>query len=120
MFRRKGENLHAIYVLLFLNIAFFLLEHQDAKRFAALFSFTRAGIIRGELWRLFTYQFTQAGQGWFFFPRPLVLFFNLLLLYLMGNALEEEWERAGLRGGDRGLRPGEDRGRDRSHVQRSA
>jgi membrane associated rhomboid family serine protease len=91
MFRRKGENLHAIYVLLFLNIAFFLLEHQDAKRFAALFSFTRAGIIRGELWRLLTYQFTQAGQGWFFFPRPLVLFFNLLLLYLMGNALEEEW-----------------------------
>jgi membrane associated rhomboid family serine protease len=91
MFRRKGENLHAIYVLLFLNIAFFLLEHQDAKRYAALFSFNRAGIIRGELWRLFTYQFTQAGQGWFFFPRPLVLFFNLLLLYLMGSALEEEW-----------------------------
>jgi len=91
MFRRKGENLHAIYVLLFLNIAFFLLEHQDAKRYAALFSFNRDGIIRGELWRLFTYQFTQAGQGWFFFPRPLVLFFNLLLLYLMGRALEEEW-----------------------------
>lgn len=91
MFRRKGENLHAIYILLFLNIAFFLLEHQDAKRYAAIFSFTREGLLRGEVWRLVTYQFTQAGQGWFFFPRPLVLFFNLLLLYLMGSALEEEW-----------------------------
>jgi membrane associated rhomboid family serine protease len=91
MFRRKGENLHAIFILLFLNIAFFLLEQQDAARYAALFRFDRAAVLRGELWRLVTYQFTQAGQGWFFFPRPLVLFFNLLLLYLMGSALEEEW-----------------------------
>jgi len=91
MLRRKGENLHAVYILLFLNVAFFMLEYQDASRYAAVFGFDRSAVAAGELWRLFTYQFTQAGQGWLFFPKPLVLFFNLLLLYLMGSALEEEW-----------------------------
>jgi membrane associated rhomboid family serine protease len=90
MFRRKGENLHSIYILLFLNVAFFLLEYQDGPHYASLFAFDRAAVRAGQVWRLVTYQFT-AGQGWLFFPRPLVLFFNLLLLYLMGAALEEEW-----------------------------
>jgi membrane associated rhomboid family serine protease len=91
MFRSRGENLRSIYILLFLTIAFFLLEYQDVQKYASLFSFERNAVADGEIWRVFTYQFTQAGQGLFVFPRPLVLFFTLLLLYLMGSALEEEW-----------------------------
>lgn len=94
MFRKRGENLHTIYVFLFLNVAFFFLEYQDAKKFATLFSFDRASFLAGQYWRILTYQFTQAGQGWFFFPKPLVLFFTLLILYLMGTAVEEEWGTA--------------------------
>jgi membrane associated rhomboid family serine protease len=91
MFRSRGENLRSIYILLFLTIAFFVLEYQDVQKYANLFSFERNAVAAGEIWRVFTYQFTQAGQGLFVFPRPLVLFFTLLLLYLMGSALEEEW-----------------------------
>jgi membrane associated rhomboid family serine protease len=78
-------------VLLFLSIAFFFLEHQDGEKYARLFAFDWPSVTHGELWRLVTYQFTQAGQGWFAFPKPVVLFFSLLLLYLMGSAIEEEW-----------------------------
>lgn len=91
MLRKRGENLHTVYVFLFLNVAFFFLEHQDEKRFATLFSFDRVSFLAGQYWRVLTYQFTQAGQGWFFFPKPLALFFTLLILYLMGAAVEEEW-----------------------------
>ncbi len=94
VFRSKGQNLHSVYVLLFLCIAFFFLEHQDADKYARLFSFNADAVASGEVWRLLTYQFTQAGQGWFAFPRPVVLFFTLLLLYLMGSALEEAWGTA--------------------------
>lgn len=94
MLSAKGENLHSVYVLLFLYIAFFFLEHQDAERFALLFSFERDAVSNGELWRLFTFQFTQAGQGWFAFPKAVVLFFTLLLLYVMGSALEDAWGTA--------------------------
>lgn len=87
----KVENLRSVYILLFLNIAFFFLEHQDPSRYAALFAFDRDAVFGGEIWRLFTWQFTQSGQGWFAFPRAVVLFFTLLLLYLMGTAVEEEW-----------------------------
>ena len=91
MFPKRGENLHSIYILLFLTVAFFLLEYQDPQRYAALFSFDRGAVASGQAWRLFTYQFTQAGQGWFFIPKPLVLFFTMLVLYIMGLAVEEEW-----------------------------
>jgi membrane associated rhomboid family serine protease len=91
MLRKRGENLHTIYVFLFLNVALFFLEYQDERKFATLFSFDRASFSAGQFWRILTYQFTQAGQGWFFFPKPLVLFFSLLILYLMGSAVEEAW-----------------------------
>jgi membrane associated rhomboid family serine protease len=91
MFRARGENLRSVYILLFLCIAFFFLEYQDAEKFGRLFSFDRTAVMNGEVWRLVTYQFTVTGHGWFFFPKPLVLFFTLLLLYLMGAAVEEEW-----------------------------
>ena len=39
MFRSRGENLRSVFVLLFLNVAFFLLEHQDPAKYARLFRF---------------------------------------------------------------------------------
>lgn len=88
MFRSRGENLRSVFILLFLNVAFFLLEHQDPEKYALLFGFDWNAVRDGEVWRLVTYQFTQAGQG---FMEALSLFITLLLLYMMGSALEEEW-----------------------------
>lgn len=88
MFRSRGENLRSVFILLFLNVAFFLLEHQDPKKYALLFRFDWDAVRAGEVWRLVTYQFTQAGTG---FMEALSLFITLLLLYMMGSALEEEW-----------------------------
>lgn len=92
--REKNENLHSVFILLFLNIAFFFLEHQDAEKYALLFQFDADAVMSGELWRVFTYQFTQAGQWSFPFPKPVVLFFTLLLLYWFGSSIEEEWGTA--------------------------
>ncbi len=94
MLRTRGENLRCVLILLFLTIAFFFLEVQDPQKYGLLFEFDRASVFSGEVWRLFSFQFTQHGQGWFAFPAPVVLFFTLLLLYLMGSAIEEEWGTA--------------------------
>ena len=88
MFRSRGENLRSVFVLLFLNVAFFLLEHQDREKYARLFSFDWDAVRGGQVWRLVTYQFTQPGAG---IMQALSLFITLLLLYMMGTALEEEW-----------------------------
>lgn len=80
---RSRENLHVIYILLFLEAAFFLLQMQDPERYRAMFAFIPERFFAGEVWRLITYQFTQGSA--------LGLFFALLILYIMGNALEEEW-----------------------------
>jgi membrane associated rhomboid family serine protease len=88
MFRSRGENLRSVFVLLFLNVAFFLLEHQDPEKYARLFRFDWNAVLHGEVWRMVTWQFTQAGNG---FMEALSLFITLLLLYIMGTALEEEW-----------------------------
>jgi membrane associated rhomboid family serine protease len=88
MFRFRGENLRSVFILLFLNVAFFLLEHQDPEKYALLFRFETDAVAGGEVWRLLTYQFTQAGTG---MMEALSLFITLLLLYMMGSALEEEW-----------------------------
>jgi membrane associated rhomboid family serine protease len=94
MFRRRGENLHTIYIFLFLNIVFFFLEYQDPGKFSRLFSFDRASFLSGQFWRVLTYQFSWSGQGWAFIPKYVFLFFTLFILYLMGAALEEEWGSA--------------------------
>ena len=92
MFRSRGENLRSTYILLFLNVAFFMLQYQDAQKFARLFGFDRNMVAAGQIWRLFTYQFAQAGHvGLFTIPPVLTLFLNLVLLSLMGFAVEEEW-----------------------------
>lgn len=91
MFRSRGENLRSVFILLFLNVALFLLQHQDREKFARLFSFDAGAVKAGELWRIFTWQFTQAGTG---FVEVLSLFITLLLLYIMGSAVEEEWGTA--------------------------
>jgi membrane associated rhomboid family serine protease len=92
MFRSRGENLRSTYILLFLNVAFFLLQYQDGQKFVRLFGFDRDGVAAGQIWRLFTYQFAQGGHlGLFTIPPVLTLFLNLVLLSLMGFAVEEEW-----------------------------
>lgn len=88
MFRSRGENLRSVFILLFLNIAFFLLEHQDPEKYARLFRFEWDAVLAGEVWRLVTWQFTAAGTGWI---EALALFVTLLVLYMMGTAIEEEW-----------------------------
>ncbi len=88
MFLTRGENLRSVFVLLFLNVAFYLLEFQDRAKYARIFSFDWDAVRDGQVWRLVTYQFTQAGTG---FMGTLSLFITLLLLYMMGTALEEEW-----------------------------
>ena len=88
MFRSRGENLRSVFILLFLNVAFFLLEHQDPEKYTRLFAFDADAVASGQFWRVFTYQFTAAGSGWL---EALALFVTLLLLYMMGSALEEEW-----------------------------
>lgn len=89
MFRSRGENLRSIFVLLFLYVAFFFLEYQDAKKFAQLFAFDLDGVLNGEVWRLVTYQFTHTAPG-VTLPRPLALILTLLLLHLFGSATEDE------------------------------
>jgi membrane associated rhomboid family serine protease len=92
MFRSRGENHRSTYVLLFLNIAFFMLQYQDREKFVRLFRFESGAVAAGELWRLFTYQFMQAGGiGVWNIPPVFVLFLNLILLTLMGTSIEEEW-----------------------------
>ena len=88
MFRSRGENLRSVFVLLFLNVAFFLLEHQDPRKYASLFRFEWPAVLHGQVWRALTWQFTQAGEGWL---EAIALFVTLLLLYMMGSAIEEEW-----------------------------
>lgn len=88
MFRSRGQNLRSVFILLFLNVAFFLLEHQDPEKYVRLFRFDWTAITHGQWWRLMTWQFTSAGEGWL---EALSLFVTLLLLYMMGSALEEEW-----------------------------
>jgi membrane associated rhomboid family serine protease len=94
MTRHRGENLRSVFVLLFLTIALFFLEYQDPQRYALLFAFDRDAVMAGEAWRLVSYQFTQYAQGWLALPAPVVLFFTLIILYLMGSAIEEEWGTA--------------------------
>lgn len=83
MIKRTADNLNTIYVLLFLNVAFFFLQLQDFERYQAAFQLDRDRVFSGQLWRLFTYQFVQGGA--------LSLFFSLLILYIMGSAIEEQW-----------------------------
>lgn len=77
----RRENLNSIYILLFLEIAFFLIQFQDPERYGSFFAFDRGRVMRGEIWRLFTFQFVHGGL--------LSLFFGLLILYVMGSVVEE-------------------------------
>jgi membrane associated rhomboid family serine protease len=76
------ENLRSIYVFLFLTVAFYMLQLQDPQRYVSFFAFDSGRILSGEVWRLVTFQFIGGGTLW--------LFFQLLILYLMGGVVEEE------------------------------
>jgi len=83
MASRTRENLNSIYILLFLTVVFFFLQKQDPEKYILLFSFDRDAVMAGQVWRLFTYQFVQSSMLW--------LFFELLILYIMGGVLEQLW-----------------------------
>ncbi|HVR41110.1 MAG TPA: hypothetical protein VMU84_18600 [Thermoanaerobaculia bacterium] len=89
--RSRGENLRSVFVLAFLTIALFILETRDTAKYARVFSFDRNAVASGEVWRVVTWQFTQVAKVPLDFPRPIVFFVSLLLLLLMGSAVEEEW-----------------------------
>lgn len=76
------ENIKTIYVLILFTVAFFFLQMQDPERYVELFALTRAGVMQGEVWRLFTFQFLAGSPIW--------LFFEILILWIMGSAIEEE------------------------------
>lgn len=82
------ENFHSIYILLFLNVAFFFMQLQDASRFVQAFALERSRVMAGELWRLFTYQFLTSS---FLGSAAVGIFVTLLILYIMGSAIEEEY-----------------------------
>src|ERR1051325_10933433 len=96
MFRARGENLRSVYILLFLNIAFFLMQYENAERFSRIFSFDAHAVAHGEVWRLLTYQFIQASRiGTITIHPAITLFLNLVLLTLMGMSIEEAWGTRG-------------------------
>jgi len=88
MFRSRGENLHSLYVLLFLQVAFFFMQLQDPERYVNAFALDRGLVLSGQFWRLFTFQFLT---GSFLGSAAIGLFFTLLILYIMGSAIEEEY-----------------------------
>ncbi len=88
MIRNRRENFHSIYIFLFMTIALFLLQMQDEARYHSVFAFDAGRIAAGEVWRLFTYQFLSYS---FFGSAAFGLFITLMVLYVMGSALEEEW-----------------------------
>lgn len=65
-----------------LHFVFFFLTVIDPQRAYAIFAFVPGRVLVAP-WTLVTYQFLHSG--------PLSLFFGALMLWVLGNALEEEW-----------------------------
>lgn len=84
----RGENLRSIYILLFLQIVFFFFQMQSAERFVSAFGLNPGAILQGEVWRAVTYVFLS---GSFFGSRMIGFFFMMLILYIIGSAIEEEF-----------------------------
>lgn len=83
------RNYRSIYIFLFLQISFFILfQAQDPERFAALFHLSRETLFEGEIWRLLTFQFVTSS---FFGSVAIGLFVDLLILYIFGSAIEEQF-----------------------------
>jgi hypothetical protein len=84
----RGENLRTIYVFLFLQIAFFFLQVQDAQRAVTSFALIPAAVLQGELWRMLTYSvFVPPAFG----SAAIGLLFTLIILHVIGGSLEEEY-----------------------------
>jgi membrane associated rhomboid family serine protease len=84
----KGENLRTIYIFLFLQIAFFFLQVQDAQRAITSFAMIPAAVVQGEVWRMLTYSvFVPPAFG----SAAIGLLFTLIILHVIGNSLEEEY-----------------------------
>ncbi len=87
----RRENYHSIYILLFLNIAFFFMQLQDAQRFRTAFAFDPFLVLHGQFWRIVTYQFLTPS---FLGSGAIGIFVALLMLYILGAPIEEEFGTA--------------------------
>lgn len=65
-----------------LHFVFFFLTVADPQKAYAIFAFVPGRVLAAP-WTLVTYQFLHSG--------PLSLFFGAFMLWILGNALEEEW-----------------------------
>lgn len=86
-----ARDYRSIYVFLFLQIAFFFFQVQDRDRFADAFHLSRETLFSGEIWRLLSFQFVTPP---FFGSEAIGLFLVLLLLYIFGSAIEENYGTA--------------------------
>ena len=74
-------------IIVFGMAGVFLLDLFFSRSVTAsqLLSFNRALILRGQVWRLFTFVFIPEGSS------PIFIFFTLYFYYLIGTALENRW-----------------------------
>ena len=75
-------------IIVFGMAGVFLLDlffSRSAVTASQLLSFNRALILRGQVWRLFTFVFIPEGTS------PIFIFFTLYFYYLIGTALENRW-----------------------------
>lgn len=68
------------------NVLVYCMDQFSAGTFSAMLCFSRAAILRGELWRLVTFLFVpEASSNLLFFA------LSLYFYYFIGGALEQEW-----------------------------
>lgn len=68
---------------LLLYVATLLLNRYELL---GLLGLSRAGLLHGQVWRLFTFVFLPTSWG-----NPLLVFISLYFYYFLGNALENAW-----------------------------
>lgn len=73
-----------INLVVMVNTAFYLMAMANPRQ-AQRFLLDRDAVMAGEVWRLFTH--VVAAQP----IAPIWMFFEMYLLWLFGNALEQEW-----------------------------
>ena len=89
--RSKGIPNLMLYIVLGNALVYFLSVFARNFVLYDLLCFNRAAILKGEVWRLFTYVFTSfTGSG--FFDGSLLLFaISLICYYSLGRAMENTW-----------------------------
>ena len=89
--RSKGIPNLMLYIVLGNALVYFLSVFAGNFVLYDLLCFNRAAILKGEVWRLFTYVFTSfSGKG--FFDSSVLLFaISLICYFSLGKAMENVW-----------------------------